>query len=164
MDYRERVPVPGWVLPLLGMLGGLWAVRRLRGMKGGKPLWRKIFAVMNTVSTAFMLLGVIRRFGNVAIEVEEQYVRLGIGPIETKIPVQSVRDVRVASYNPLRFLGWGYRIGLGGRRAFSQIGVRRGVEITAEEEDGRQHRYFVSSNEPEALASAVASVAGVGSA
>ncbi len=162
-DYRERVSVPGWVVPLLGMLGGLGIARRVRGLRGGKPLGRKIVSVMNTLSTMFMLLGAVRRFAYIAIEVEEQYVRLGLGPMETKIPVQSVRDVRVVNYNPLRFLGWGYRIGLDGRRAFSQIGVRRGVEITAED-DGRQHRYFVSSNEPEALASAIAGVAGVGSA
>jgi len=71
-----------------------------------------------------------------------------------------VRDVRVVDYNPLRYLGWGYRIAPGGRRAFSQIGVRRGVEITANE-DGKQRRYFVSSNDPEALAAAVAGAAGV---
>lgn len=161
-EYRERVTVPGWVVPVLGMLGGLWVARRARALRGGKPLWRKIFSVMNTLSTAFMLLGAVRRFAYIAIEVEEQYVRLGRGPMETKIPVQGVRDVRVVSYNPLRFLGWGYRIGLDGRRAFSQIGVRRGVEITAEE-DGRQHRYFVSSNTPEELASKIESVADVGS-
>jgi hypothetical protein len=162
-DYRERVPMPGWVVPALGLLGGLWVARRVRGLRGHKPRWRKALSLMNAVSTAFMLLGAVRRFGYIAIEVEEQNIRLGLGPMEKRIPAQNVRDVRVAIYNPLRFLGWGYRLGFDGRRAFSQIGVPRGVEITADE-DGRQRRYFVSSNEPEALASAVAAVAGVGSA
>jgi hypothetical protein len=102
----------------------------------------------------------MRRLGSVAVEVEETAVHLGVGPIEKRIPVEAVRDVRVATYNPVRFLGWGYRIGLGGSRAFSQIGVRGGVEIVAEE-DSRERTYFVSSNEPEALASAIAGVAGV---
>lgn len=156
--YRERVPAPPWAMPAAGALGALWMLRRLR--KGGKRSWpRRAFALVNTALTALTILRLLRRFGQVAVEVEDEAVRVRAGGIEKRLLAADVRDVRVATYNPLRFFGWGYRIGLGGQRAFSQIGVPRGVEITVQE-DGAQRRYFVSSNAPEALASAVASIAG----
>ncbi len=159
-DYRERVPVPGWVTPALGALGGLWVTRRARGLSGKGSAFRKVFSVVNAVSTALTLVGLVRRFGFVAVEVEPESIHLGVGPIERTIATRNIRDIRIVPYNPLQFLGWGYRTGVDGRRAFSQIGVRRGVEITVDEK-GRQRRYFISSNEPEALASAVAAVSGV---
>lgn len=154
--------MPGWVVPAAGALGGLWIARRLQGVRKRRSAFMKVFSLLNAVGGAVTVLGALRRFSYVAIEVTKEDIHLGLGPIERKIPATSVRDVRVTDYNPVQFLGWGYRLGLDGRRAFSQIGVRRGVEITAEEK-GRQRRYFVSSNEPEALASAIAIVAGVGS-
>ncbi len=164
VGYRERVPMPGWVVPALAALGGLMAFRRLRGaVRKGRPAWRRALTLANSVMTVMTVVRFVRGLSQVAVEVEERNVHLGVGPFEKRIPVESVRDVRVASYNPLRFLGWGYRMGPGGRRAFSQIGVRRGVEIVAED-DGSERTYFVSSNEPEALASAVAAAAGVGGA
>jgi len=45
-------------------------------------------------------------------------------------------------------------------RAFSQIGVRRGVELTTVD-GGKQRRIFISSNDPEALAGAITRSAGV---
>lgn len=161
-EYRERVAVPGWVMPTLGVLGGLFVARRLRGLMGKRSAFRKLFSLVNAISTAATLLGLVRRFGHVAVEVEGEFIHLGFGPIERRIVARNVRDVRIVPYNPVQFLGWGYRLGTDGRRAFSQIGVRRGVEVTVDEY-GRQRRYFISSNEPEALASAIASVAGVGS-
>ena len=162
-QYRERVPMPGWVVPLMGAFGGIWIGRRVRGLGGRGSAPRKLFSLLNGVTTVAALIGTIRRFGYVAIEVQPDDIRLGYGPFERRIRATSVRDVRVAPYNPLPFLGWGYRTGSAGRRAFSQVGVPSGVEITAQEGD-RQLRYFVSSNEPEALASAIATVAGVSAA
>jgi hypothetical protein len=159
-DYRERVPVPGWVTPVLAVVGGLWITRRARGLSGKGSTFRKVFSLVNAVSTAATLLGLVHRFGYVAVEVEEGNIHLGFGLMERTIATRNIRDIRVVPYNPVQFLGWGYRTGVDGRRAFSQIGVRRGVEITVAEE-GRQRRYFISSNEPEALASAVAAVSGV---
>ena len=160
-DYRERVPVPGWVMPVAGALGGLWVARRLQRLRKRRSAFMKVFSLINAVGTATTVLAVVRRFAYVAVEVSDDVIHLGFGPMERSIPASSVRDVRVTTYNPLPFLGWGYRFSTDGRRAFSQIGVRRGVEILTQE-NGRQRRYFVSSNEPEALASAIATVAGVG--
>jgi hypothetical protein len=161
-SYRERVPVPTWVVPAASALGGLWVARRVRGqVKRGRPRWRIVFTVVNSALSLSSALGLLRRFGNIAVEVDDEYIHAGAGPAEQRIPVANVRDVRVARYNPLRFLGWGYRLGLGGNRAISQIGVQRGVEITSDE-DGRQRRYFISSNSPEELAAAIAGVAGLG--
>jgi hypothetical protein len=160
LPYRERLQPPAWAAPAFGTLGVMWMVRRVRNGKP-RPLWRKALAALNGVFTLLTVLRLVRRFANVAVEVEEESVRLRFGGIEKRLPASAVRDVRVAMYNPLRYLGWGYRVGLGGGRAFSQIGVARGVEITLDE-DGHMQRYFVSSRAPEALASAVAYIAGAG--
>lgn len=161
-SYRERVKAPNWVVPLLGALGGLWTARRLRRQaRRGVPRWHRAFAAVNSMMTAMTVIRFVQRVGNVAVEVGDDAVHIACGPFESRIEVTEVRDVRVVRYNPLLYLGWGYRIAPGGRRAYSQIGVGRGVEIAAVE-NGRQRRYFVSSNEPEALASAIATVAGAG--
>lgn len=162
LPYRERIQPPGWAAPAFGALGLVWVVRRLRGGKK-RPLWRKLFSAINGFFTLMTVLRMVRRFANVAVEVEDESVRLRFGGIEKRLPAANVRDVRVATYNPLRYLGWGYRAGLGGGRAFSQIGIARGVEITVDD-GGRSERYFVSSRTPEALAGAVASIAGAGEA
>jgi len=161
LPYRERIQPPGWATPALSVLGLVVVARRLRGDGKKRPLWRKLFAVVNGLLTLFTVIRLLRRFANVAVEVEDESVRLRFGGIEKRLPAATVRDVRVAIYNPLRYLGWGYRVGLGGGRAFSQLGVARGVEITVDD-DGRTRRYFVSSRTPEALAGAVASIAGAG--
>ncbi len=158
--YRERVPIPGWTPPVLAALGAVWVLGRFRSAARRGPAWRAALNVIGSTMTALTLLRALRGSGKVAVEVEEEAIRVAVGPFERRIPARSVRDVRVGAYNPLPFLGWGYRPGLGGRRAFSQIGVPRGVEITTREE-GEQHRYFVSSNDPEALAEAITGVAGV---
>lgn len=156
--YRERIAPPPWAMPAMGVLGAAWLFRRLRG--GKQRSWpRRLFGMVNTAFTALTVLRLIRRFGQVAVEVGDDAVRVRAAGVERRLPAGDVRDVRVATYNPVRFLGWGYRIGLGGQRAFSQLGVSRGVEITVQEDD-QQRRYFVSSNDPEALASAIASIAG----
>ena len=161
-SYRERVKTPDWVVPLLSALGGLWIARRLsKQAKRGVPAWRRTFSALNSATTALTVIRFLQRLGNVAVEVEDEAVHLAVGPFEHRIAVQNVRDVRIARYNPLLYLGWGYRIAPGGRRAFSQIGVSRGVEI-ATNENGHKRRYFVSSKDPEALAGAIASVAGAG--
>lgn len=162
LPYRERLQPPAWAAPALGTVGLMWVLRRLRGGKP-RPLWRKALAGINGIFTLLTVLRMVRRFANIAVEVEDESVRLRFGGVEKRLPARAVRDVRVATYNPLRYLGWGYRTGIGGGRAFSQIGVARGVEITLEE-DGRTQRYFVSSRTPEALAGAVAFIAGVGAA
>lgn len=160
LPYRERIQPPGWAAPAFGALGIVWLARRLRGSRK-RSLWRKLFGAVNGVFTLFTVLRLVRRFANVAVEVEDEAVRLRFGGVEKRLPAASVRDVRVVTYNPLRYLGWGYRAGIGGGRAFSQIGIARGVEITVDN-DGRDERYFVSSRTPEALAGAVASIAGAG--
>jgi len=158
--YRERVPLPGWARPALGALGAMWLFRRTRKSARTRPAWRTALTAVSSVMTLLTVFRTVSALGKVAVEVESSAIRVGLGPIEHRIAAANVRDVRVVDYNPLRYLGWGYRIAPGGRRAFSQIGVRRGVEITANE-DGKQRRYFVSSNDPEALAAAVAGAAGV---
>jgi hypothetical protein len=159
--YRERVLMPGWVVPALGALGGLLTFRRVRrAARRGRPAWRQALTLINSVMTLMTALRFVRGLGSVAVEVEEESIHVGLGTTEQRIPVASIRDVRVASYNPVRFLGWGHKSGLGGRQAFSQMGVRRGIEIVATD-GSRERTYFISSNTPEALASAVAGVAGV---
>ncbi|MHB8576129.1 MAG: hypothetical protein ACYDCQ_12455 [Dehalococcoidia bacterium] len=159
-NYRERVKTPGWVLPVLGAAGGLWTARRVQKQaKRGAPLWRRGFTAVNSATTALTVIRFLRRAGGVAVEVEEQAIHVAVGPFEHRIDVNDVRDVRVVRYNPLLYLGWGYRFSFGGRRAFSQIGIGSGVEI-AVDEDGHPRSYFISSQDPEALASAIATVAG----
>ncbi|HEY7296217.1 MAG TPA: hypothetical protein VH916_14325 [Dehalococcoidia bacterium] len=159
-SYRERVSVPSWLRPALGALGALWVLRRTSKRARERPAWRTVFTLVSSAMTVFTVFRFLRGFGKVAVEVRGPAIRVGIGPFEQRIPAESVRDVRVVGYNPLSYLGWGYRIAPGGRRAFSQLGVRRGVEITSVE-DGKQRRTFVSSNDPEALAGAIAAAAGV---
>ena len=161
-NYRERVKAPSWVVPLLGVLGGLWTARRVsKQAKRGAPLWRRAFTAVNSASTALTVIRFLQRAGNVAVEVEDEAVHVAVGPFEHRIAASAVRDVRVVPYNPLLYFGWGYRVSFAGRRAFSQIGIGRGVEIAADE-DGESRRYFISSKDPEALAGAIALVAGAG--
>jgi len=162
-NYRERVPVPGWTAPVLGALGAAWALRRIQRTLQKGYAWHTILSAASSVLTVVTLLRTVQRSELIAIEVDDDAVHLGAGVIERRIPATSIRDVRVVSYNPVRLARVASLVDLGRGRAFSQIGVRRGVEVTADE-GGTQQRYFVSSNEPEALADAIAIVAGVESA
>lgn len=159
-SYRERVGMPRWARPTLGALGALWVLRRTRKQAKERSAWRAALTLVSSTMTVFTVFRFLRGFGKVAVEVRGSDIRVGIGPFEQRIAAESVRDVRVVGYNPLRYLGWGYRVAPGGHHAFSQIGVRRGVEITTLN-GGKQQRTFISSNEPEALAGAIARSAGV---
>ena len=155
--------MPGWARPALGAVGALWVLRRTRKQAKERSAWRAAFTLVSSTMTVFTVFRFLRGFGKVAVEVRGPDIRVGIGPFEQRIPADSVRDVRVVGYNPLRYLGWGYRVSPGGHRAFSQLGVRRGVEVTSVE-DGQQRRTFISSNDPEGLAGAISVAAGVESA
>lgn len=163
LPYRERLAAPTWAAPAFLTLSGVVLARRLRAAARRQGRIRRVVAIVGSLFTTLAVLRMVRRFSQLAIEVDSDAVHVRFGPIEKQLPMGEIRDVRIVTYNPLRYLGWGYRIGIGGGQAFSQIGVARGVELTLQEGEKTQ-RYFISSRTPEALANAIATAAGAGGA
>jgi hypothetical protein len=153
-EYRERLPTPDWLTPALRIVGGFWlGTRAVRTLKRGWGV-RAVLSLISTALTTLSVAGAVRWLGTIAVEVDDRYLHVAAGPIERRIPLHDVTSVDVETYNPVRFLGWGYRIDFTGRQAFSQIGVPRGVLVTTNH-DGRERRYFVSAKNPTALAETI---------
>jgi hypothetical protein len=101
------------------------------------------------------LAGAVLNFRDLKTRVADDAVEFRFGLFGKSLPLREIDNVEVKKYNWLPYGGWGIRFSWGGRRAWSMIGVPRGVEITAGR-DKKARRYFVSSTQPELLASSLA--------
>ena len=150
MPYSERVHSPRWLaLATLGaavaLCGwGLWLLVVTGEIVPGLIL-SAVGATLAVVARAFLV---------VRIAVDDDSLRVRLGPFGFTLAGHSIEAARVSRYRWISYGGWGLRWGRdGGRsaRACSVPFLRSGVAVDAT--DGR--RYYVSSASPDDLAAAI---------
>lgn len=153
--FEETVTMPRymWVAIIGGMAGLLTGL--MAPLPGGRSKWKAwlVSRGPRLVGLAALALATLT-FRRLKTVVEDDRVTFGFGVFGQSLPLESIRSCEVKKYNPLLFGGWGIRLSWGGRRAYSMLGAPRGVEITVAR-DTKVRRYFVSSTQPELLASAL---------
>jgi hypothetical protein len=157
VEYRfeETIKMPRYLWTIfiggtVSLLAGL-VTPLLRGRLGWKTCLTSYPPMLGALTGLVFAMVTFRRLKTV---VEDDRVEFGFGMLKQSLPLESITACEVKRYNALPFGGWGIRLSWGGRRAYSMLGVPRGVELTVEQ-DTKVRRYFVSSTRPELLASAL---------
>ena len=141
---RSRVFQPWWFQGLLAMTLGL-------------AVTAGVVALGQTVvplALAPLVLALWALTAFVGATVTEQHVRVGFGAFARKIPLDAIRDAKVATYDPLSFGGWGIKRAEDGTTAYTVPGLRRGFQLTYEAHLGLK-TIFVSSHRPEEIVAAI---------
>lgn len=149
MEYHEdvraadlmRVVVWGAVVALL--VGAV-----VTAVAGGDGRW---IGVVSLVVTAVALALAGWWFLVLQVEVAPGEVSFRFGPFRKRLPAGSIERVAATPYRWIAYGGWGLRMSLGGRRAYTVPFLRTGVELTTT--DGKT--YYVSSHNPQLLAAAI---------
>jgi hypothetical protein len=159
--YEENVRAPTWLILALGLfLGGAAgvvsavAIRSLVGeplMEGGEA------ALFYTLLTMYALLDLflLVNFTNLAVTVSPDTVEVRFGLFSKTLQARDIRGAEPRKYSWAQYGGWGLRLAMGGRRAWSMLGVPRGVLVTVAEAGGAEKSYFISSRDPDSLAAAI---------
>ena len=100
------------------------------------------------------LLFVWWRLARVDVRVDPEGVQYGFTGLRRRIPWSRVRSVTAETYRALRYGGWGYRMAGWRDRAYSVLGVPRGLRVEFEDERGRDASVFLSCPDPDALVAA----------
>ncbi len=103
------------------------------------------------------LVFIVQNFLTLHVAVYRDRVVFGFGFFRKTLHRDSITACRVTKYGWVTYGGWGIRYAPGGRRAWSQMFAPAGIELEVAEK-GQKRTYFVSSNDPERLASALASL------
>lgn len=152
IKYQETVPSPRWLI-LIGWAAaigfGVGGVVYL--LIGGPPMSERLALGLFFLVMAVLWVGVSLIFDHLRIEVGEDTVHFGYGPLGKTIGAANLVGVGVEPYPWLVYGGWGIRFALGKRRAYSVPGCREGVSLQL----SNGTRYHVSSRNPQVLAEAV---------
>jgi hypothetical protein len=138
--------------PLGAVLGIMTGVAVAGLMEGGEAV--AFYIILSLV--ALLLLLFLVNFTNLTVGVGERELEFAFGLFRKRIRLDQVTSAAPADYRWTEYGGWGIRFALGGKRAWSVPGVKRGVLVTFAE-NGKERRYFISSDRPEALSQAVTS-------
>jgi hypothetical protein len=152
IKYQEMVPSPRWLI-LIGWAAAVgFGVGGLVYLLTGDPLMSERLALgLFFLAMAVLWVGVSLIFDHLRIEVGEDGVRVGYGPLTKTIRAGDLAGVEVEPYRWLVCGGWGIRFALGRRRAYSVPGCREGVALLLR----NGVRYHVSSRNAESLAAAL---------
>lgn len=153
--YAENVRAATWMYFVLstplGVVLGLMTGAAIAGLvEGGAAV--AFYLVLAVV--AFVLVLALVTFTSMSVSVGDSAVDFAFGLFRKRLRFDDVSSVAPADYRWVEYGGWGIRIALGGKRAWSVPGVKRGVVI-AVNEGGRRRTYFVSSARPESFAQSV---------
>lgn len=166
--FRENVRIPIWGILLLGLILGITAgvltgvaVRNIFGdeplMTGGELAVFYITFALAVIIDLFLLFN----FTNLVVSVTERGFNFHYGLFGKSFSWDQLKGVEATDYSWITYGGWGVRFSTKGRRAWSQLGVKRGVVVDVNE-NGKGRRYFVSSTRPQELAAALANGIGTG--
>jgi hypothetical protein len=109
------------------------------------------FAVGGTLfaTVPFLLFSTLR----VTVSTEQVHVQFGLwGP---KIPIASIVASEVVSYDWKEYGGFGIRRGGDGSWVYNMMGDQGRAVKVRWMKDGKEHTHLLSSNDPQALASAI---------
>jgi hypothetical protein len=153
--YEEEVPAPWWLRAVMlvslaaimaGLIGPAFDGAKSRG-------WYASYYPLMAIAAVLMSLSVLT-FRRLSIAVTKDKVTFGFGLIRRTLPLGSIETCEVRRYRWVQYGGWGLRLSLGGRWAYSLPGTPMGVEITARQ-GKKERRYFVSSRYPDRFAAAI---------
>lgn len=147
--HHEEIQIwPPWVIVLvLGGSGVGLATVLVAGARGETSTAGVRVAMAVMVAVPVLLAGLM---GRLAVRVRERGVTVAFGPVEVfkrTIPFDGIESVEAVVYSPLReFGGWGYRLGLGRKTAWT---VKGKEALVVHETDGR--RTYLGSADPRRL-------------
>ncbi len=158
LRFDESVRVPGWVIGILGLVLGVTAGAltgvAVRNLAGDSPIIGGSEAVVFYVTFALAILldvFLLINFTNLTVSVADGGFEFRYGLFGKSFNWDQISDVEPTEYHSLAYGGWGIRFSTKGRRAWSQLGAKRGVVVHVNE-GGRARRYFVSSRRADELA------------
>ncbi len=161
IHYRESVWLSLWGIGLLGLVLGVTAGVltgvAIRNVVGDEPIISGEGAMVFYIAFALAVLVdvfLLFNFTNLAVRVTDAGLSFRYGMFGKSFEWDQITSVEATDYRWITYGGWGIRFSTGGRRAWSQLGVKRGV-VVAVTEGKNQRRYFVSSRRPDELADAI---------
>jgi hypothetical protein len=100
-----------------------------------------------------LLVWLLFMFLRVTVTPDTLHVQLGLfGP---KVAIDEITSATVAKYNPIKYGGWGIRLGVDGSIAYSLPGHGgKGVAVTFTK-NGKQRKMFVTCPNPEEIVAAI---------
>ena len=156
LRFDESVRSPNWVFILFGAFLGLFA-----GLLTGLPISGALEGTESLVVYAvlgiamLLILFVMLNFLTLLTTVSDHGLEFRFGLFARRFAWDQITGAEAKRYNWLSYGGWGIRIAFGGRRAWSLLGVRHGVEVNVTGRNGRELSYFVSSARPDEFAEAL---------
>jgi hypothetical protein len=158
LRFDESVRVAGWVIGVLGLVLGVTAGVltgvAVRNLAGDDPIISGSDAIFFYVTFAIAILVdlfLLVNFTNLSVTVADRGFEFRYGIFGKLFSWDQISNVKATDYRWITYGGWGIRFSTKGRRAWSQLGVKRGVVIEVDE-SGRSRRYFVSSRRADELA------------
>lgn len=155
--YRETQTIWPWMMVLLlGVVLITVFIPLWFGVQAGRDREAAEFVTPMIISLALMPLVLNLMCLRTDVQRDQVYVRLGFffPMMWRRIPLDSIAEVRVVQYRPLRDVGgWGYRLGRfeGTRCWYYTMRGREGVLILTD--DNRQH--IIGSQDPDSLVRAI---------
>lgn len=142
---------------ILGVTAGVLTGVAIRNAVGDDPIITGSEAAVFYVTFALAVvidLFLLFNFTNLALQVTEHGLRFRYGMFGKNLTWDQIESVEATDYKWIAYGGWGIRYSTNGRRAWSQIGAKRGVVLKVKEGD-KARSYFVSSNRADELAEVV---------
>lgn len=150
-DYESKYMGGGEALAR-SRVGWPWWFHAIMGASCGFLIFSAIASATLVPLLSLPLLAAVWllfMFLRVTVTTEHVHVQLGLfGP---KIPIAKLLSARAEDYQPLKYGGWGIRLGRDGSWAYSMPGAGRGVRLTYETERGKRKEVFVSTPDPESI-------------
>lgn len=145
--HAERIYWPVWCHLLIALpciLGLMGVVALLTGAREASLVdW----------ITCLLFLGigwVWWRMRYFEVQYGPEGVAFGFGGLRRKVPADRIVTLKLEEYAPLRYMGWGYRIGWRARdRAYSLIGTRTGIRLEFTDARDRTWSLFLATRDPE---------------
>lgn len=161
LKFDESVRVPGWMIGVLGLVLGVTAGAltgvAVRNMVGDEPIITGYEAAVFYVTFALAILldvFLLFNFTNLSVSVADRGFEFRYGVFGKSFTWDQITSVKATDYRWITYGGWGIRFSTKGRRAWSQLGVKRGVVIDVTEGTHARH-YFISSKRADELADAL---------
>ncbi len=162
IKFSESVWLSLWGIGILGLALGVTAGVltgvAIRNLVGDEPIISGSGAATFYVAFAAAVvldIFLLFNFTNLALRVSDDGFGFRYGMFSKSLSWNQINGVEATNYRWVTYGGWGIRFSTKGRRAWSQLGVKRGVIVDVTEGKG-QRRYFVSSRRPDELAEALA--------
>lgn len=142
---------------ILGVTAGVLTGIAIRNLVGDEPIISGSEAAVFYVSFALAIvidMFLLLNFTSLGVRVTENGFSFRYGMFGKSFSWEQIKSVEATDYKWITYGGWGIRFSTKGRRAWSQIGAKRGVVVEVVE-GGKERSYFVSSNRADELAETI---------